>query len=263
MAKNDKKNRKKQSNKAGISPVPFQYGNEETKREQISSVQNTNSSSHPPQNDKRKTFIAAMKDWKLSDKISFWHLVTNVVLVLGTGIAIYFTYKSVKLTRKAVADNVENFRLQNMPYLQVGDFKYRNDTFFFRLFNLNQYPAKVKRGGFAASGQPTIGNLGAITTPNDSFPTLHIDGTFTMRPTSIYTVLNKYVIKDSPIDAFIPKVDHIFFSNKHGYFLGQFFYTDEVGLNERMYECVIRIYGTPSNIKADFIENFNVTLSED
>jgi hypothetical protein len=194
-----------------------------------------------------------------AEKKRNWDRYFNIGSTAANIFVAFFAFIALKHSRQAVKDNIENFRLQNMPYLQAGNFRYKNDTLSFSLFNLNHYPARIKEGKLLASGQSDINYLAGIT--SDSLPIVHIDGTFSIRP-AISTVLNKYIIKDSPIDVVTPQADLIFFNNKDGYLLGQLSYTDEVAKTERFYEFIIRISGTRQNIKAEFFKNMNWNVAE-
>jgi hypothetical protein len=199
--------------------------------------------------------------------------VANVVTALIAIIAIYFAFDAARVARRSVKDSSENFKRQNTPYLQIGGFKVVDNKLIFFLSNLNQYPAKIEGGKFGFSTVGTIAKLDSITkiirvTDLDKTPEewqeLYNSPAKETKPTFDNTIINYYVVKDSPVEITYGTYAQTFFdmsaAGAKGYFIGRIFYTDEVAGTKRMYEFVVRIYGTPSEVKSEFASNINAEV---
>jgi hypothetical protein len=122
---------------------------------------------------------------------------------IGSFILVLLTLWAIIVSQQALRTTRRIFEQQNMPYLQISDFQISNDTLYFTITNLGQYPAKITGVDF---------NIGAALTTDSSGTIKSIRKTVFKPPPPI----NKYVTKEYPVrsyvvgDSFDPKYKSIF-----------------------------------------------------
>ena len=269
MAKKDNDNSKKKGKKAKVFSVATK-GDNDTKSQQIRTEQNTSSVNYPlPDN-----IVTQKEKWSRSDRISLWGLVINFFMTIATLGAIFFTYQSVQLTRKAVKDNAENFKLQNRPYLQVGDFKLVGDTLSYTISNLGQYPARITQGKFndipmTPDGVPDLYQE-IVTDSGDRAQDYTINGRWAnptaktyLKPIFDFTIINSYVTKEIPLHNFFYGFNHKLnfprdiSSKDEPRLYGVIHYIDEITKIQRVYHFEVVFYGKRPNVSFQFIRNEN------
>ncbi|MEP7375278.1 MAG: hypothetical protein ABI675_17895 [Chitinophagaceae bacterium] len=165
--------------------------------------------------------------------------------------------KSLQAQIESIKETQNQFEIQNMPYLQVGNFRYVNDsTLGYTLFNLNQYPAKIAAISLA------IGVVGSI---NPLALQRQADGggqNSPFVPVVDPLSVDVYVIKETPVERFFNPHSPIsaYINEKAVRLYGRIWYKDVGTKKNRVYSFSVSLSRMNSKMEHKFHQNDNRTI---
>lgn len=248
---NDKTRKKKTKAELVVKRTDNESKPQDEQRASQDSTQNYFSSVIQPQEKKR--------NW--IDHVKLASEIATVLAVVISIVAVVYAANSAKSAAKTVEDNIKNFKLQNMPYLQIGDFKFSGDTLHYSLSNLNEYPAKIVSGKFGAWTSADDNILDVFyTDPINIKSEMKLPETAPeIIPLFDPTMLNVYVVKESPIKRFYERDFPMYaISKDSAYFFGRIDYINEVTKEPRKYQFTVRLRSNKHNLNVEFINNENI-----
>jgi len=167
--------------------------------------------------------------WYNENNAAWLAIGVNAVMIIITILLLRSTKRTIEISQKTIDESNKLFAVQNLPYLQIQNLRLSNDTLFYSIANLGQYPAKINQGAF---GFPIA------TKAMDGLPlidTIVVKGNL-LKPLYDPTIIEAYVVKESPLNGSQRKC---FPLPKNGeimtYFAGRISYTNEGTGQKREY----------------------------